>query len=86
MRRSECDDSDLYKFLKLLKKSEGISTSCPNEINEQMFVNTIKKSKKRSASSIFSRRTYAVYKYAILNERMLNILLMFYNMILKQIA
>ena len=49
-----------------------------------MFVNAVKKLKKRSTSSIFSGRMYAVYKCAILNERMLNILLMFYNIILKQ--
>ena len=67
LRRSECDDPDLYEFLKLLKKPHGIMNSCPNPINKQMFVNAVKQSKKRSMLSIFSGRIYAVYKCAILN-------------------
>ena len=71
-------------FLKLLKKPQNIINSCLNQISEEMLVAAVKKSKKQSASSIFSGRIYAVYKCAILHERMLIILLLFYNMILKQ--
>ena len=44
----------------------------------------VKKSKRSSASSIFSRRTYTVYKYALGLERMTDILVMFYNILLKK--
>jgi len=81
---NECDNKDVYVFLKLLKKPQNIINSYPNQISEEMLVTAVKKSKKQSTSSIFSGCTYAVYKYAILHERMLIILLLFYNMILKQ--
>ena len=71
-------------FLKLLKKPRGIMNSYPDYISKEMFVAAVKKSKKQSTSSIFSGCTYAVYKCAILHDRMRIILLLFYNMILKQ--
>ena len=43
----------------------------------------MKQSKRRSVSYIFSRRTYAVYKCALGSERMINILVTYYNLIIK---
>ena len=43
----------------------------------------MKISKRSSASSIFSKRTYAVYKYALDSKRMTNVLIRFYNLLLR---
>ena len=43
----------------------------------------VKNSKKNSASSIFSQRTYAVYKCALDSDRMTAVLVIFYNILLK---
>ena len=43
----------------------------------------VKNSKKNSASSVFSQRTYAVYKCALDSDRMMAILVRFYNILLK---
>ena len=84
IRKNECDSKEMYEFLKILRKpNEGLEKR-PDKISEGMFVKAVKASKKQSASSIFSRRTYAVYKCAILHKKMLAILLLFYNMILAQ--
>jgi len=71
LSRYKCDDEDIYVFLKLLKKPQNIMNSYPNQITEEIFVAAVKRSKKQSASSIFSGRTYTVYKCVILNERIL---------------
>ena len=84
LNRSNCDNKDVFVFLKLLQKPRGIMNSCPNYISEEMFVSAIKWLKKQSVSSIFSFRVYAVYKCAILHDRMRMILLLFYDIILKQ--
>jgi len=44
----------------------------------------VKKSKKRSASSIFSKRTYVVYKCALESEQMMDILVAYYNIIIAK--
>jgi len=40
-------------------------------------------SKRSSISSIFSKRTYAVYKCALDSKRMINVLIRFYNLLLR---
>ena len=72
-----------FEFLKLLKNPEGLINSNPNQISEEMFALAVKRSKKQSPSSMFSGRRCAVYECAMLHERILNILLLFCNVILK---
>ena len=55
----------------------------PIKITIDDWTKVVKQSKRRSASSIFSRRTYAVYKCALGSERMTNILVTYYNLIIK---
>ena len=57
---------------------------CPNYISKDIFVPAIIQSKKKSALSIFSGYTCAIYKCIILHNRIRIILLLFYNIILKQ--
>ena len=42
LNRSNCDNKDVFVFLKLLQKPRGIMNSCPNYISEEMFVSAIK--------------------------------------------
>ena len=67
-----------------LKRPDEFRVNTLVEINENIFMNDVKMLKKRSALSIFSRRTYAVQKCIILNKRISKILIIFYNMILHQ--
>ena len=53
-------------------------------IEKDEFVKVIKKAKKQSTSSIFSGRTYTIYKYTINSERMLYILIKLYSMLVKE--
>ena len=84
IRRDECDDERVYKFLKLLKQ-DGRSEYRRNchEIYDHDWIKVVQKSKRSSASSIFSKRTYAVYKCAIDSERMIAVLVRFYNLLLR---
>ena len=84
LNHSNCDDEDMLRFLKLLKKPRGIMNSYPDFISEKIFVTPVKQLKKQSVSSIFSRHMYAVHKCAILYDRIRMILILFYNTILKQ--
>ena len=43
----------------------------------------VRKVKKRSTSSIFSRRDYAVHKCALESERLVEVLVQFHNAIIK---
>jgi len=44
----------------------------------------VKRSKRKSVSSVFSRRTYAVYKLVNDNDKFLEVLLIFYNLVLQK--
>ena len=86
LQREECDDQDIYDFINLLKKrgeySEG-SNKMENIISDE-WTKTVKKAKKRSASSVFSKRIYSVYKCALGSDKMTSILVTFYNAVLRK--
>ena len=46
---------EIFEFLKLLKRPEEYSNEGPSEISEEIFINVIKRSKKHSTLSVFSR-------------------------------
>ena len=80
----ECDDSDVYKFLILLKRqNEEDQLEMSSEISEAEWERVVRKSKKKSASSIFSNRTYSVYKCALESNVMTKILVLFYSTLIK---
>ena len=85
LRRNEYDANELCEFLKLLKQTKDSRNEDLAKISEELFLRVVKCSKKRSASSVISGRTYAACKYSALSKRMLRILVMFCNMILMQI-
>ena len=53
-------------------------------LTEEEWISTVTKSKRRSASSVFSKRTYSVYKCALSSHKMIIILVTFYNAVLKK--
>ena len=83
LRRDDCDNEQVYQFLKLLKVPERQRCQCNKVITEENQIKVVKQSKKRSASSIFSKRTYAVYKCALSVKRMTYILVAYYNILIQ---
>jgi len=81
---SDCDNKDVFEFLKLLKNPTQCNQPSFKPITEEEWIREVKRSKKRSSSSIFSKRTYSVYKCAILSARMTSILVWFYNILLAK--
>jgi len=83
---NQCDYEDVWKFLKLLKVPTGLRTQYPSRshrITKEEWIKMVLKAKKNSASSIFSKRTYSIYKCSIGSERMTDILIDFYNTIIE---
>ena len=73
LERSECDNEDVCHFLKLLKQPRHLRSQVNRqfkEVTQEQWVREVKRAKKRSASSIFSKRTYSVHKCALRSVRM----------------
>jgi len=84
LEEQECDDARVFEFLKLLKQQNNTERqSIELKVTMENWTKTVKQSKKRSASSIFSKRTYAVYKCALGSEQMSRILVKFYQIVIK---
>ena len=87
LKREECDNKEVFKFLKLLKLPRELYNLRNNSftpITVVDWINEVTRVKKCSASSIFSQYTYIVYKCALESNRMMNILVKFHNMILRE--
>ena len=82
LKKEDVDNEDLYDFLELLKLNEK-----QKKMNNEFKAMTIedwrtimKKCKSKSVSSVFSKRTYVVYKIIAYNEKFMYLLLIFYNL------
>ena len=84
LRKNECNNEELFKFLKLFKQLDHRRNKEMVEISVEIFISMVKCTKKQNISLVFSGRIYAVYKCIILCNRMLSVLVIFYNIILKQ--
>jgi len=82
LKREDCDDKDAFEFLPLLKRPEKAGGIEFRPMEKDDWTKVVKKASKRSASSFFSKRNYAMYKMTLTNERMTNLLIKFYNMII----
>ena len=84
--KDEVNDKDVYDFLRLLALPNGqeITTKKFDPITLEDWKYVVKKSKRKSVSSVFSRRTYVVYKLVNDNDEFLEVLLLFYNLALKK--
>ena len=86
LRADECDSQKVWSFLKLLEVPTTLREQVPSQgqyITKEQWIDKVKKAKKQSASSIFSNRTYATYKCALSSEKMTEILVEFYNIIIE---
>ena len=86
IERSECDHQDVFDFIQLMKKQGDfeVNSNRMTNITEDEWMKTVKKAKKRSASSVFSKRTYSVYKCALGSQYMTEILITFYNAVFRK--
>ena len=86
LAREDYSNPEVYDFLQLLNMN-----GAPYESTEQFRLITIdewklavKQAKHMSISSIFSKRNYALYKYSICNNRIMAILVKYYNTIIQR--
>ena len=58
LSREECDNEDVYQFMKLLKKPGGYERGSNKmvDILVDEWTRVVKKAKRKSASSVFSKR------------------------------
>ena len=72
--------------MQLLKKPGGYEKGSNNmeEITEDKWIRVVKKAKRKSASSMFSKRIYSVYKCALESTKMKIFLVRFYNTVMKK--
>ena len=75
----DCDNREVFEFLQLLKNPLQCAKPSFEPITAEDWIREVKRAKKKSTSSIFSKRTYSVYKCAILSVRMTAVLIWFYN-------
>ena len=83
LRRQDCDDERVHKLLKLLKVPPEQRNNRIKNMLVDDWERVVKGSKKRSASSIFSKRTHAAHKCALGVERMTHTLVDFCNVLIK---
>ena len=84
LKWDEYNDNKVYKFLSILKRQNQTNITYQySQITKEEWISVVKKSKKKSLSSIFSKRNYSIYKCTIDNERFTNLLLQYYNTIIK---
>ena len=83
LEESKCDNLQVFEFLKLLKKPGFSRAEEFTPITNNEWIRVVKSAKKQSVSSIFSSRTYSIYKCTLSSDRMTNILVNFYNIIIK---
>ena len=85
LKENEIDDDNLKKFLRLLerlKRSKELSNYKVITEDEQREV--VKRSKKRSMLSIFSKRIYSVCKIMLESKEMIEVLIHFHNTTIKE--
>ena len=66
LQESECDCTEVYEFLRLLARDSDYENIMNyDEITENEWIKVVNKAKRKSVSSIFSNRTYSIYKCAL---------------------
>ena len=83
MRREEYNDKKLFNLLKILTVKKRAPQTNTKIITTENLIEVVKKAKKRSVSSIFLKRTYATHKYALGLERMMDVLVVYNNIIIQ---
>ena len=86
LTREEVQDDNVYNFLKLLRNEERWTNNNKelDPITLEDWKAVVQRSKRKSVSSVFSRRTYVVYKLVNNNDDFLEVLILFYNLVLQK--
>ena len=77
MNREDCDDDNVYKSMCLLKRITNAQIDELKDMNEIEFRKVVQQAKRRSTSSMFSKRDYSVCEFAIKVTEWLKCLLNF---------
>ena len=81
--REDVNNENVHEFLSLLVlEKKEIKTKNFDPMTLEGLKSVVKKVKKRSMSSVFSKRTYVVHKMVIDNDEFLEILTLFYNLVI----
>ena len=76
LRKEECDESDIYNFLRLLhRKNKTSSTIIYQEITIDKWREVVMKAKRMSTTSIFSKRNSTLYKCSLYCDVIMKILI-----------
>ena len=72
--------------MKLLKcpMNQRMNNQSIKVLTEEEWENEVQKVKKKSASSIFSRKTYSVCEWILESKRIIHVLVEFCNMLLRE--
>ena len=74
----------MHSFLVLLQqRGEEIQNSVSADISELEWEQVVKRAKQKSALSVFSNRTYSVYKCALESKIMTKVFVLFYSILIK---
>ena len=79
---TDYNDKNVYEFPSLLW-TPLYEQSIFKLIIDDEWKEGIRKSKKKSVSSIFSNRNYVIYKYTIELERIIKVLVTYYSIIIQ---
>ena len=85
LQRDECSNNDVFEFLSLLQWNNAISYETsykPITKEEWQFV--VRKAKRQSNLSIFSKRKYSMHECGLHSKILINILLKYYNVIMQK--
>ena len=80
LESNEYDHPEVYQFLKLLTQ-EKYTEYRYQPITIEEWKTVVRKLKKQSSSSIFSKRNYSLYKCSIASDLFTNLLVKYYNII-----
>ena len=84
LKRDKCDEEDVHQFLNLLKRTKGLTPDEEDHVDVNEWKQVVTKAKKRSTSSMFSMRDYSVCECALESERIAEVLVKFFNVIIKR--
>ena len=84
LKKDDVGNDDVYNLLKLLQNNNFSERSTYTDVTLKEWMQVVKHSNANSTSSVYSRRTYAVYKISLDSDIITDSLLRYYNVIMKK--
>ena len=82
LSRDDCDELEMFQFLSLLRINLNAKIDNIGCTRDKEWIKALRKEKRNSASSVFSKRNHAMHKCTLFSERVVNTLVKFYNLML----